>query len=227
MKKFVNIQLPKRNIATVILSVILITGLSTAIVRASIPDNNGVIHGCYSNRDGTLRVIDTDAGGTCTAGKEAALNWNQAGPSGAGSVNLRDSNNQILGSIIDNGNFSQGAILVYNSNINKLVNVEYNSSTNQADFGTSVGAVFQSTDCTGQAYVNPPKTTETTLLLRWGVGGNWTYGILDGNETPQSITVNSNLSGDGQCSTYSYPATVVPLTVVPAPYATITLPFKL
>jgi hypothetical protein len=51
------------------------------VAFASIPDSGGVIHGCYSAKDGTLRVIDTDAGQTCAKG-ENSLNWNQQGPQG-------------------------------------------------------------------------------------------------------------------------------------------------
>jgi len=51
-------------------------------VQASIPDSAGVIHGCYSKKDGSLRVIDTGLGGTCDAKKEAQLDWSQTGPTG-------------------------------------------------------------------------------------------------------------------------------------------------
>lgn len=68
--------------------VVLLTGVVltavlgiTAAVQAAIPDAGGVIHGCYKTNQGTLRVIDTDAGQAC-ANSEAALNWNQTGPAG-------------------------------------------------------------------------------------------------------------------------------------------------
>jgi hypothetical protein len=51
------------------------------VAYASIPDANGVIHGCRKNSGGALRVIDSDAGQTC-AGSETALNWSQTGPPG-------------------------------------------------------------------------------------------------------------------------------------------------
>jgi hypothetical protein len=57
--------------------------LAAGIAYASIPDSGGVIHGCYANKDGSLRVIDTGSGGACDAKKETALNWNQKGPTGA------------------------------------------------------------------------------------------------------------------------------------------------
>ena len=51
------------------------------IAYASIPDASGVIHGCRKNSDGSVRVIDSDAGQTCANGW-TALNWSQTGPQG-------------------------------------------------------------------------------------------------------------------------------------------------
>jgi hypothetical protein len=49
---------------------------------AAIPDSDDhEIHGCYSNRDGSLRVIDAQPGGAC-ANKETPLIWNQQGQQG-------------------------------------------------------------------------------------------------------------------------------------------------
>jgi hypothetical protein len=48
---------------------------------AAIPGAGGVITGCYSKKDGKLRVIDAQAGKKCAKG-EVALSWNQAGPQG-------------------------------------------------------------------------------------------------------------------------------------------------
>jgi hypothetical protein len=61
------------------------------VALASIPDSNGVIHGCYTTGAGSqgqqpgstglLRVIDTGAGQTCKP-VEKAISWNQQGPKG-------------------------------------------------------------------------------------------------------------------------------------------------
>jgi hypothetical protein len=56
--------------------------LAGGAAYATIPAANGVIHGCYSNGNGGLRVIDADAGQTCGR-HESPLTWNQAGPPGA------------------------------------------------------------------------------------------------------------------------------------------------
>jgi len=54
--------------------------LAGGIAYATIPDNQGVIHGCRNNGSGILRVIDS-ANASCTAA-ETPLNWNQTGPQG-------------------------------------------------------------------------------------------------------------------------------------------------
>jgi hypothetical protein len=68
-----------------LLVTLVIAGLAlgAGIAYASIPDSGGVIHGCYANKDGSLRVIDTGSGGACDSKKETLLNWNQKGPTGA------------------------------------------------------------------------------------------------------------------------------------------------
>jgi hypothetical protein len=50
------------------------------VAWAAIPDTGGVIHGCYRNVGGDLRVID-DAQGRCR-NNETDLNWNAQGPPG-------------------------------------------------------------------------------------------------------------------------------------------------
>lgn len=59
---------------------LVVGGLSSAAVLASIPDANGVIHGCIRNNNGNLRIID-DATETCGGG-QTPLNFNQTGPQG-------------------------------------------------------------------------------------------------------------------------------------------------
>lgn len=52
-----------------------------AIAYASIPDANGVIHGCYKKSGGTLRVIDS-ATAQCDERNETPVQWSQTGPQG-------------------------------------------------------------------------------------------------------------------------------------------------
>jgi Collagen triple helix repeat (20 copies) len=64
----------------------LVTGLLAALALAggaayaTIPDDGGVIHGCYARQTGVLRVIDSDAS-RCLA-SETAITWSQRGPQG-------------------------------------------------------------------------------------------------------------------------------------------------
>ena len=48
------------------------------VAYSAIPDGGGVIHSCYDNVSGAVRVIDTEASGVCRGG-ETALDWNQTG----------------------------------------------------------------------------------------------------------------------------------------------------
>lgn len=59
--------------------------LGSGMAHASIPDSGGVIHACYAQKDGSLRVIDSPSQ-TCQS-KETALNWNAQGPQGPPGAN--------------------------------------------------------------------------------------------------------------------------------------------
>jgi hypothetical protein len=66
---------------TVVVGAVVLVLLSSAVALAAIPSAEGTIHGCRDNRSGVLRVIDAEAGQTCTT-KETALTWNQQGQPG-------------------------------------------------------------------------------------------------------------------------------------------------
>jgi hypothetical protein len=63
-------------IGLAVLAMLAVTG----IAYATIPDDNGVIHGCYAKSGGALRVID--AGVTNCTKSETSLNWNVKGATG-------------------------------------------------------------------------------------------------------------------------------------------------
>ena len=64
-----------------IAAVAVVVGGAAGVAYASIPDEGGVIHACYANKDGVLRIIDPEMGATCTS-KETPVSWSQAGPAG-------------------------------------------------------------------------------------------------------------------------------------------------
>ncbi len=72
-------SLQGRGRRTLVLSTMTVLFMSI-IAFASIPGANGVIFGCYSNSNGTLRVIDNST--TQCKSNETALNFNQTGPQG-------------------------------------------------------------------------------------------------------------------------------------------------
>ena len=67
---------PSPTLAVALAALVIAT---TGVAIASIPDSSGVIHSCYLNTNGQLRVIDS--GKSCEAG-ETALDWSQTGPAG-------------------------------------------------------------------------------------------------------------------------------------------------
>lgn len=56
--------------------------VAAGVAYATVPDSGGVINGCYSTKDGSLRVIDTAASQSCDPKKGTPLAWNQTGPAG-------------------------------------------------------------------------------------------------------------------------------------------------
>jgi hypothetical protein len=72
---------PRRTwVAPVLTTVAAAALLAGGVAYATIPDANGVIHGCYQTSKGDLREIDSSSS-TCKNG-ETALDWNQTGPQG-------------------------------------------------------------------------------------------------------------------------------------------------
>lgn len=73
-------RMKRRAVVGVVAAAVLLAG---GIAYATIPDGNGVIHGCYAKSGGSLRVID--AGVTNCKSTETSLDWNvqgQQGPQG-------------------------------------------------------------------------------------------------------------------------------------------------
>jgi hypothetical protein len=58
----------------------LVIGSGTLAVALAIPSADGRIFGCYSAKDGALRVVEE---GTACGKNEVAIFWNQRGPAGA------------------------------------------------------------------------------------------------------------------------------------------------
>ena len=69
--------------ARTVLSLTVVALAIAGVASASIPGPDGVIHGCYTKKNGTLRVIDLGVSATCSS-SESAISWNQQGPQGPG-----------------------------------------------------------------------------------------------------------------------------------------------
>jgi hypothetical protein len=73
------LRLGRRNVLALVLAAGL--AISGGIAYAAIPGAGGVINGCYHKNSGVLRVIDPEAGTTCTQA-ETPISWNHEGPKG-------------------------------------------------------------------------------------------------------------------------------------------------
>lgn len=63
--------------------VVVVCLLPLGVAVAAIPDGGGVIHACYANGGGAVRVVDTSGqNASCDPAGETALAWNQTGPTG-------------------------------------------------------------------------------------------------------------------------------------------------
>lgn len=72
----------KKKLVAGIVAILAVAASATAF--AAIPDENGVIHGCYSTKNGALRVVNYSVSGpsiSCAPG-EAGVTWSQQGPQG-------------------------------------------------------------------------------------------------------------------------------------------------
>jgi hypothetical protein len=82
----------------VAISVIGLVIFGSGMAIASIPDSQGVIHGCYKLNNpakGSVLVVDTEAGQSCPNGY-AALDWSQTGPQGpAGGPGVTDARIEV------------------------------------------------------------------------------------------------------------------------------------
>lgn len=58
-----------------------LASITAGVAFAAIPDSTGVIHACYSDPFGVLRVVDTAVGAKCSKW-EKPLTFNQTGPAG-------------------------------------------------------------------------------------------------------------------------------------------------
>ncbi len=177
----------------------LVGGLVSAAALAAIPDASGLIHGCYNTKSGAMKVIDGSTG-SCT-NKQTALNWYQGG-----TPVVQDANGQALGTLMMSGlnasGFAPSPTAVFNSQLSRVVYIGISAADNTSLLvgypdGSSVGGstydiYFQSSDCTGQAYVVSQGPALKTLLLSWQTSsGTQSYDVVADNAQPQSFTANS------------------------------------
>ena len=230
MKFPVSLLRIKRRWAITLATIGIVASAGTAVVLATVPDSGGVIHGCYKTGgllpNGSLRIIDTPS--QTSNGTETAINWSQtgpqgpAGPAGSGGPILKDNNGQVLGPLVQS-DVNQSSVTVFVPSRNRIVSI---NGLGNARIPISV--LYESSDCTGQAYTDgiyPGSKLELVLLES---GASRIHAIVADNATPQTITTGSLHYGDANaCGAFTTTTSVLPYTTVSAPFtAPVALPFK-
>jgi hypothetical protein len=215
-------------LALVVTAAAVVGGASTALVMAAIPSNDGTISACYNKNTGALKVIDAEAGKTCT-NKQNPLSWSSGSNSSAGPT-VYDADGQALGTFLSSPfqQFSsESEAQVYNDTLGRMMPIGTDFRADSTDTQLFVGRIaypsFESTDCSGQPYTGGTIDLKTSLF-RWG--STETNGIVADNAQSTSITAQSSLfenSFGWQCIPEDTPSSqdnVYPLTAVSLPFNT-------
>ncbi len=198
--------------------------------------SDGLIHGCVSDRKGTLRIVGDPS--ECTS-KETPLSWDQPGPQGPqgesgepgaqgpegapglGAFAFLDAAGQFVGHVIAFSARDRLSILV-------PTEAGFLSMTGQSDKVTGAGSLFYSApDCSGQAYRQPaeePAFFENGRVGPPSTGTDsdiWIFAPRPGG-TPVDIQLAASYSrtvSDGplECNPRSEPlptVTVVPVVAI-------------
>jgi hypothetical protein len=155
------------------------------VAYATIPDAGGVIHGCYKNSNGALRVIDTDTGAHCS-GAESALDWNQSGPGPAASTfTTTVSAGDVTLATLDNGITVTGICSAGSGNVQLEISVPagsgntlqlsgttFNTSSSANSVpSTDINQLEANNDVSGFTTVGP-RQTDLDVLARDSSGSN-------------------------------------------------------
>ena len=197
----------KTGLLTAIVLAALVGGVTSAIVSAAIPDSGGQIHGCYRTgflSNGALRIIDSPSA-SCNF-NETPISWSQGGGgNSSGAPILKDANSQIIGSIVGFSSYlpnssyaSDGGIHAYNQTLKRIIPITYSPASNQLKAGQVIVPVFETINCTGQAYIgNDPVVPAKTTLLRWTLGAVDTTATVTDSASVTSIIGRSIVQVSG------------------------------
>lgn len=182
MKRIINILNSKMKLLIGIVSGLVVGGVATVAVMAATPDSSGVIHSCYKNSNGALRIID-NATQSC-GNNETALGWNQAGSS---------SDTTLFTGRVGDISYGEGRFIIgarssnYNGNSSTSLSPPYPIKVNQ--FNSKLYRQLQ--DGTGGEVVEAPgsgNSREFTLIVD---GQHFPLcNIVDTNTSCQTSTAN-------------------------------------
>ena len=123
------------------------------------------------------------------------------------SFNLVDASGQLLGRIVDVRNIIASSSILVTNELNgqpvvfdALNGSLLSSGTNQAD-----RVYFESIDCSGQGYTYWEQTTPFAPLVFVGLAPDFVAYLGSVEDTPTSITYNSQLNGSDHCAPVTGP----------------------
>jgi len=132
MKKIINFLAHKGSYVLGLALASLVGGLVSAAVLAAIPDGSGIIHSCYKNNTGSLKVIDSSSA-TCSSG-ETSLNWNQKPgnnglPFTCGGCQFGGDDTVFLGKDLSNSYFNHSDLTTTNLTGTNFTNATFKGTT--------------------------------------------------------------------------------------------------
>jgi len=120
-----------------LIAIAAVFGLASTLLAG-----DGEIHACVHKNTGAVRIVSATA--VCNANNETTLTWNTAGPPGpAAGFRVLDSKDDLVGPLLD-----------FDHVVRLIDGHWFAPSVNKSGFVDSgLFYLYESTDCTGQGYV--------------------------------------------------------------------------
>ena len=201
--------------------------LAGGVVWATIPTSGTkVFYGCRKVTNGSLRLIDYQAGARCVVG-ERVVTWNQAGqrgptgltgpkgPAGPGGFLLKNNLGVTLGTVASTSfTASRAEWVVWDGAKFQIYNDLGSHPLTASPNG--ILPFFTSLDCTGDVFILPivdPRTIAYQLPIYFMFGTQMVATQLG----PEAMTTTHSFYSGVGCVTVDTTQTVIPVSMFPAP----------
>ena len=194
-------------------------GIATAIVSASpILAGQSEIHACVHKNTGALRIVASAA--SCNPNNETPLTWNTSGPpQPAAGFRVLDSNDALVGPLVDF------------DHVLRLIDGHWFAPgvTKSGFVEAGISYLYESTDCTGQAYLQYDDRIPEASGSSLGGGSTLTIYYPAPPITPRTIQSSRSVFSTGAAQPCLGPLGFIGVQVGIPTSATITAspPFRL